>query len=111
MADSGQVFHDDTAISRALAAVGVDTPIAPPMTGDEGGQTPSSEYFLQFEMALVPQGWAGRTIDVGFGFGHLWFGRCPRGDPEARETGFGPASLLHSLKFSLSQRGAPRRLC
>ena len=59
MADSGKAFQDDTAIYRALAAVGVDTPIASPLTGDEGGQTPSSEYLLHFKVVLVPRRWAG----------------------------------------------------
>ena len=59
MDDSGQAFRDDTAISRALAAFGVDRLTAPPLTGDEGGQTPSSEYFLHLKVALVPPGGAG----------------------------------------------------
>ena len=76
MADSGQAFQGDTAIYRALAAVGVDTPIVPPLTSDEGGPTPSSEYSLHFEVALgAPRGQE-QAIDVGFGFGHSWFGHC-----------------------------------
>ena len=91
MADSGQVFHDDTAISRALAAVGVDTPIAPPPTGDAGGQTPSNEYFLHFE---VPRRWAGQAIDVGFGLGTV-FTLLPPGTWPGRS----PGPLLSSLKL------------
>ena len=72
MADSGQAFQGDTAIYRALAGVRIDTPIAAPMTGDEGGQTPSSEYFLHFKVASVP--WDGREQTIDVGFCHSWFG-------------------------------------
>ncbi len=59
MDDSEQALQDDGGISRASTTFGVDTPIAPPLTGDEGGQTPFSEYFLHSKVTLVPQGWAG----------------------------------------------------
>lgn len=71
MADSEQALQDDTGISRALTAFGVDTPMAPPWTGDGGGQTLPSEYFLHFKVALVPQEWTGS--------GHsnvVWLGHC-----------------------------------
>ena len=51
MADYEQ---DKMKISRASQAFGVDTPIMPPRPGDEGGETPFSEYSLHFKTALVP---------------------------------------------------------
>ena len=56
MASSDQVLQDKMAICRAPQEFGVDTPIAPPWTGDEGGETSFSEYSLHFKMALVPRG-------------------------------------------------------
>ena len=73
MADYEQALQDDRGISRASTTFGVDTPIAPPLTGDEGGQTPFSEYFLHSKVTLVPQGWAGaghRTLV------NVWLGHC-----------------------------------
>ena len=63
MDSSEQALQDKMAICRAPQEFGVDTPIAPPRTGDEGGETPFREYSLHFKMALVlrgvPGGWAG----------------------------------------------------
>ena len=56
MADCEQVLQDRTAIYGACRGFAVDTPITPPLTGDEGGETPLSEYSLHFEMSLVPRG-------------------------------------------------------
>ena len=83
MDSSEQVLQDKRVICRAQE-FGVDTPIAPPRTGDEGGETPFSEYSLHFKMALVPQGvlrgWAGagyrRTLALGFGRRVSRVGRC-----------------------------------
>jgi len=74
MADPEQVWLDKMAISRACRAFGVDTPITPALTGDEGGERHLSEYSLHFKMSLVPLGgWAGgEAIDVDLGFGHPW---------------------------------------
>jgi len=67
MADCEQVLQDRMAIYGAFRAFGVDTP---PLIGDEGGETPLSEYSLHFEMSLVPrEGWAGgklSTLALGF---------------------------------------------
>jgi len=49
VANSEQVLQDKMAIIRESRAVGVDTPITPQLTGDEGGETPSSEYSLHFK--------------------------------------------------------------
>ena len=56
MADCEQVSQDRTAIYGACRGFAVDTPITLPLTGDEGGETPLSEYSLHFEMSLVPRG-------------------------------------------------------
>ena len=73
MDSSEQVSQDKMAICRASQEFGVDTPIAPPRTGDEGDETPFSEYSLHFKMAMVPRrgprGMGGGRLskDVGFG--------------------------------------------
>lgn len=72
MADSEQALQDDTGISRELTAFGVDTPMAPPWTGDGGGQTLPSEYFLHFKVALVPQEWTGSGHRTLFGWVTVW---------------------------------------
>ena len=97
MADSEQAFQDDTAIYRALAVVGVDTPIAPPLTGDEGGQTPSSEYFLHFKVVLVPQRWAGASHRR---WVWVWslvvcFGHCGLPDSHAANAAVGFSSAIY----------------
>ena len=79
MDDSEQALQDDTGITRASTAFEVDRSVTSPWIGDEGGQTPSSEYFLHFKVALVPQRWAGtghRRCLAGSLFGH-WCGRSP----------------------------------
>jgi len=63
VADSEQVLRDKMAIIRGSRAFGVDTPITPQLTGDEGGETPCSEYSLHFK---CPWGWAGVRLS--------WFG-------------------------------------
>ena len=72
MDSSEQVLQDKMTICRASQEVGVDMPVMPPRTGDEGSEAPFSEYSLHFKTGLVP--WMvdgrGQTIDVGFGFGH-----------------------------------------
>ena len=64
MDSSEQVLQDKIAICRASQEFGVDTPIAPPRTGDEGGETPFSEDSLHFKMALVPWGLAGGRLST-----------------------------------------------
>ena len=54
MADPGPVLQDEMTISLVSRAFGVDTPITPPQTSDDGGETPSGEYSLDFKMAVVP---------------------------------------------------------
>jgi hypothetical protein len=72
MADSEQVSQHQMAICRACRGFGVDTPITPPLTGDEGGEAHLSEYSLHFKMALVPPGdGRGRLATLALvGFGH-----------------------------------------
>ena len=110
MADSAQAFQGDTAIYRALAAVGVDTPIVPSLTGDEGGQTPSSEYFLHFKEALGAPGRAGtdhrRWVWVSsLVVWSLWLtGRSPT----ALESGLRPRMLFSSsLKLDSTLNPTP----
>ena len=53
----GQALQDKTVISPAPREFGVDTPVTLPRTGDNGDETPSSEYPLNFKIVLVP--WMG----------------------------------------------------
>jgi len=67
VANSEQLLQDKMAIIRGSRAFGVDTPITPQLTGDEGGETPSGEYSLHFKCHW---GWAGvRLLWFGFEFG------------------------------------------
>ena len=73
MDNPGQVLQ---AMSRASRTFGVDTPVTPPRTGDEGNETHFSEYSLHFKMALVPRGchrgWAGGwTLALGLSLPRL----------------------------------------
>jgi len=90
MADPEQVLQDKMAITRASRALGVDMPIAPARPGDDGGETPLSEYLLQFQMDLVPleDVW-GQAIEV---WGQVWSGAFP-----VKSQLWPPASLHKTL--------------
>jgi len=55
MEDREQVLQDKVAISRAFE---VDTP---PRPGDEGAETPLSEYSLHFKLSLCPWMYGSRS--------------------------------------------------
>ena len=87
----------------------MDTPIAPPLTGDDGGQTPSSEYFLHFKVVLgAPEIGGGRPSTLGLGFGRSWLSLVTVGVTAVYTKGnasktqgsrVSPTLFISSLKF------------
>lgn len=77
MANSEQALQDEVGESPASTSFGafgvdVDTAAVPALIGDEGGETPFSEYSLYFKMTFVCHG--SRIGGGGYPVGYPWRG-------------------------------------